>query len=173
MTFAIPIPIVLGRTRTIREHVVEEARSWIPTPYKKMAHVKHAGADCFTFIAEVMIACMLMTREQLPQYGYDWFAHTSTEHYMFKLMRFATRIGDSKPFKNLAVEPGNILLSRVASTKVFNHGGIVTAWPKIIHCMGGEGVAEVSATTHWAWSDKKVAIFDPFAKDVAQVEDLT
>ncbi len=146
-----------------RSDVCEEALSWKGTPYVKKGQLKGLGADCFTFPAEVMIACGLFTREQLPPYQHDWFLHTTEEEYLKLLFRHATEILTSRCYATLKVEPGNIAVVRFRS-QVFNHSGIVLKWPRCIHTLKDGGVQEFNIDRHPMWAGLEVKIFDPFQK---------
>lgn len=145
-----------------RSALVAEARSWIGTPYRTGARVKGAGCDCATLIAEVLIACGLAEREDLGVYAQDWFHHSETERYMLRVLRHAAKTLDTLAFRSAAIEPGNIVLTRAVRSKVYNHGAIVTAWPRVVHAMAPM-VAETDATRHPLWATQPIAVFDPFS----------
>ena len=144
-----------------RMAIVKEARTWIGTPYHKMARVKGAGADCFTFIAEVMISQGIFERDDLPVYSDDWFAHQSEEVYLKLLFRHCGGMLKSLTYVSSKLAPGNIITMRTANSKIFNHGAIVSSWPKIIHCIY-EGVVEMDASRDPMWSYQEIQVFDPF-----------
>ena len=146
-----------------RMMVIQEAKSWINTPYIKMGRVKGAGADCFSWISETFIACGIMTREQMPTYGHDWWAHTDMEHYIFRVARFATKIAELAPYKNADIKPATVILARLAGSKVYNHGALVTKWPRAIHAIQ-PCVAEIDVTRNEYWIGKRIAVFDPWRK---------
>ena len=143
-----------------RAAIVREARSWIGTPYRLGGRVKGAGCDCATFIAEVLIACNLAEREGLGIYSHDWFAHTSNERYLMGLLRHTTKTVEAVAHRSAAAAPGDIILTRLARSKVYNHGGIVTAWPKVIHAIAPQ-VEEIDASTHPLWNYRAIAVFRP------------
>jgi len=152
-----------------REHVVMEARSWQGTPYHLGGRVKRAGVDCGTYLMEVLIACSLVTRaefEDLGFYGHDWFCHETSDprRYLRMMMRHAELVMEGVAYVSTRTEPGNLVLSKVVDSKHYNHGGIVTEWPRVMHCVAETGVGEVDATTDPLWCPQKVAIFDPWRK---------
>ncbi len=154
----------LTRPLIARAELIASANSWRGTPYHLKGCVKGVGADCFTFIAEVNVACGLMTREELGFYSHDWFQHTTEEHYMYLMMRHAKKIVEGAACHTLKTDPGNIVLSKVVGSKVYNHGGIVTKWPRVLHCVQATGVNEVDITSDPLWSPQQIVIFDPFIK---------
>lgn len=146
-----------------REHVVAEARSWIGTPYHKKGRVKGAGADCFTFIAEVMVSCGIFDRDDLPAYQDDWFFHQSEEVYLKLLYRHCAKTLEGISYASTQTLPGNIVVMKTTNSKVFNHGGIVVAWPSIIHCIY-DGVSETNISRDPMWAYHRIQIFDPWVK---------
>lgn len=149
-----------------RQAMVREALSWRGTPYVLGGRVKNAGVDCATLIAEVLIACGLAERDELGVYSHDWFHHSETDRYMLRLLRHANKTMELIAYRSTVILPGNIILTRVADSRVWNHGAIVTAWPKLVHATR-PGVQEVDASRHPMWSHQEIAVFDPFAKERA------
>lgn len=150
-----------------REWLVLEALSWMGTPYLKNRRLKSVGCDCATFIAEVLITCGLMPREDLGVYSHDWFQHTEEERYMFRLIRHAAKTMEGVAYPSTRVEPGNIVLSKVVQSRVYNHGGIVTRWPRVVQAVHPV-VNEVDVTTDPLWVPHQLAIFDPWVKSDAR-----
>lgn len=149
-----------------REEMVEEARTWIDTPYVLHGALKGAGVDCATFIAEVLIACKFISREEVKDlfgfYSGDWFLHTSSERYLFGILRHARRVAMAVGQKREKALPGCLALYRVGTSKVFNHGSIITRWPMGIHAES-RGVKEVNLLHHRLTMASAMELFDPFA----------
>jgi NlpC/P60 family putative phage cell wall peptidase len=154
-----------------REQVVTEARTWIGTPYLRRAHLKGIGCDCFTFLFEVYRACGIVSQPEVLEaertiLSDDWFQHTTEERYVKWALRHASKLVEEVSYKTLKAGPGDMVLIRAARSKVYNHGGIVTAWPHVIHCLT-PAVVEINASTDPLWAYQVVAVFDPWAKAVA------
>lgn len=158
--------------KALRRKVVVEAESFKGTPYVKNGRMKGIGVDCGTFPFLVYRAVGLIRAgeegifadEAVVPRSQDWFANAPTERYLAAVLRYAIRVIDGMSYPTLKAEPGNLALTRCAGSKKFNHAGVVTRWPKLIHATADGGVVEVDASTHWMWSFREVAIFDPFAK---------
>ncbi len=146
-----------------REKVIAEARTWIGTPYHTNARVKGAGCDCATLLFMVYHACGLVPDEDTGIFSGDWWCHVSDEIYMRRVVRHAHKVAEAISYATLSAKPGNIVLTRCAESRVYNHAGIVTAWPKLIHAMD-PAVEEVDATQHWAWNFRTVTVLDPWEK---------
>jgi cell wall-associated NlpC family hydrolase len=147
-----------------RGDVVFEALRWIGTPYDKGAKpVLQVGCNCATLIYAIYRACGLIPDEAIGVFSPDWFANTTEEKYMFRILRHAAKVGEAIAYPTLAAEPGNIVLTRSWKSKVYNHGGIVTKWPMLIHAIDPK-VEEVDATSDKLWQFRTVKIFDPWLK---------
>jgi hypothetical protein len=160
-----------------REEVVTEARSWRGTPYHLRGRVKGAGVDCATFPAEVLVASKLITREYMDEllkeagfYGHDWFCHETSDpkRYLRLIMRFAKLLMEGAAYPSTHAEPGNLVLSKVVGSRNYNHSGIVTKWPRAMHCVEATGVDEIDVTTNPLWNPSQIAIFDPWGKPDAR-----
>jgi cell wall-associated NlpC family hydrolase len=146
-----------------REAVLAEAMSWIRTPYHPGGQVKGAGCDCGTFIFCVYRACGLVPDEEVGIFSQDWFRNTSEEKYLFRLMRHAHKVAEAVSYPTLNALPGNIVLTKAVNSRVYNHGGIVIKWPRVIHAVA-PCVEECDASTHRLWEHQIVTVLDPWVK---------
>lgn len=106
-----------------RALVVEEARTWLRTPYHHMGRVKGAGVDCAMLLLEVYEKCGLIPHIELPHYPMDWALHRSEEKYLGWVEKYAVKV--ERPL------PGDVALYRFG--RCVSHGAIVIGWPEIIH----------------------------------------
>jgi hypothetical protein len=113
-----------------------------------------------------MIACRLLGGENLPIYSGDWWCHITEEQYIIRLMRYATKTFEGRCYAHPRVKSGNVLAVRAAGTqsRVFNHGAIVTEWPRAVHSVD-PFVEEVDVTTDHMWAGQQLAIYDPWMKN--------
>lgn len=107
-----------------RAAVVAEAESWIGTNFHHAARVKGAGVDCLHLLAEVYARCGLIEHVEPGYYPADWHLHREAERFLDGLLRYAREIA-GPPL------PGDVALFRYG--RVFSHGAIVVAWPRLIH----------------------------------------
>jgi cell wall-associated NlpC family hydrolase len=144
-----------------RAEAVAIARSWRGTPYVLQARVKGAGCDCATLLAEYLIEIGAADREDLGVYSHDWFCHAQDERYMLRLLRYSRKTAETICRGTPDAAPGNLVLFRVVGSRLFNHGAIVTEWPRGMHAVH-PGVVESNLTTHHLTGYHEMAIFDPF-----------
>jgi hypothetical protein len=134
-------------------------------------YVKGAGVDCATFIACYLQECGFAKRSDFDSvgiYGHDWFCHTTSERYLSQLMRHVQKTMDTLCVPKVAAAlPGSIVLFKAVRSRVFNHGGIVTEWPFILHA-STKGVMKANATHHFLTARREMAIFDPWSADAAR-----
>jgi NlpC/P60 family putative phage cell wall peptidase len=155
--------IYRAETDFLRREIVAEARTWIGTPYHYGGQVKGAGCDCATLLLCVWRTCGIIHDEELGVYAGDWYCNTTEEKYMRRVLRHAHKVAEAVSYTTLEAKPGNIVLTRAAGSRVFNHGGIVVNWPRVIHAID-PSVEECDASTHRLWAYKTVAVFDPWEK---------
>jgi cell wall-associated NlpC family hydrolase len=164
-------------TRTIdleqeqREQVVAEARTWIRTPYHHMGRVKGAGADCYTLLLEVFQKIGLFSAaDEAEFYPSDWYLHAREDHYKFRILRHAREMVEHFCSPTELRAPGDIVLLRPPTTATRRntidiHGGIITAWPRVVHAYP-PCVNEVDATTHHSFAAGSLTFFSPWGKRV-------
>jgi cell wall-associated NlpC family hydrolase len=148
------------------EQAVSIARTWIGTPYVLGGRIKGAGCDCATLLAEYLIEIGTAQREQLEDLGFysnDWFCHTTNERYLRGLMRFGTLVAETICRPGAEAQPGDIVLFKVVGSKVYNHGAIVTAWPRGIHAQH-DGVHEADLASHRLTGHREMDVFNPFSE---------
>lgn len=124
-------------TEQQRQAVIEEARTWLRTPYHHEAGVKGAGVDCAFLLIRVFHACGLIPDIDPRPYPADWALHRDDERYLGWVDRYARRVD--------VPQPGDIAIWKFG--RCFSHAAIVTGWPEIIHayrregCVQGDGIA--------------------------------
>jgi len=147
-----------------REDAVVLARSWLGTPYVLGGRIRGAGCDCATLLAEYLIEIGAVDRDQLTDLGLysgDWFHHANSERYLRGLMKFGRLASETICRGGIETSPGDLALFKIAGSKVFNHGAIVTVWPRGIHAQAS-GVREVDLSSHALTCHMKMDLFDPF-----------
>jgi cell wall-associated NlpC family hydrolase len=107
----------------LRQKVVDEAKTWLRTPWMHEARIKGAGVDCAMFIKEVFVSVGLVPQFDVGSYPTDWMLHRSEERFLFWLDQYGTPI--ESPL------PGDVAVWRHGRT--YSHGAIVLDWPLVIH----------------------------------------
>jgi len=114
----------------LRAKIIEEAKTWLGTPWHHEARVKGAGVDCGMLILAVYEKLGLIPHVDPPHYGPDFMLHRSDEWYTEIILIFGDEIltepylpGDAAVFKH---------------GRIYSHGGIIVDWPIIIHASAPE-----------------------------------
>ncbi len=104
--------------------VVNEARTWLGTPYASNGDIKGAGVDCGMLLVRVWVDLGLIESFDPRPYPAQWALHQRSERYLESILRFAVEVpGPPKP--------GDVVVFKFGHC--WAHGGIVTDWPMIIH----------------------------------------
>ncbi len=120
----------------LRQAIVAEARTWLGTPYHHQAGIKGVGCDCAYLLIGVYRALGLIPTIDPRPYPPDWHLHRSEERYLGWVRRYAVPVA--------IPHPGDAALWRFGRTA--SHGGIVVAWPTIVHAYRGQGVVLADAS---------------------------
>lgn len=114
-----------------RAAVVQEAQSWLNTPYHPHGRVKGVGVDCAMLPAEVYEACGMIPHVDPEFYPQDWHLHRDEERYLNVVL------GQNAMPTDVPL-PGDLVLYKWG--RAFAHGAIVIEWPLIIHAFIDQGV---------------------------------
>jgi cell wall-associated NlpC family hydrolase len=148
-------PLRICSSEEKRQLVVDEAKSFLKTPFHHAARIKGAGTDCLMLLAEVFERAGVTGHIDPPFYNPDWHLHRDAERYMEGLLDYAREI-EGPPL------PGDIALFRFGRT--FSHGAIVVEWPRVIHAYWNIGVVWGDATLA-PLRGHSVRYFSPFARE--------
>lgn len=113
-----------------RQRVVEEARSWLCTPYHHQGRVKGAGVDCLMLLCEVYHAAGMVPYIDPRPYPHDWHLHRSDERYLKGLLQYARPV--ERP------NAGDVAIFRFG--RCYSHGAIMIGETALIHSYLGLGV---------------------------------
>jgi len=110
----------------LRNAVVEEARTWLSTPFHHGQRCKGAGVDCGQLLLGVYHNVGCIPRITTEYYPADFHLHNSREWYLGIVQEWCDEIWE-KP------KPGDVVLYKLDDGLVYSHGVIVTNWPEVIH----------------------------------------
>jgi cell wall-associated NlpC family hydrolase len=101
---------------TARASVVQEARTWLGTPYHHLADIKGVGVDCAMLLVRVYTALGLVPATLDPRpYAPDWHLNQGEEKYLGWVNQFASSV--------VVPQAGDVALWRFGRT--YSHGAIV------------------------------------------------
>lgn len=120
----------------IRLAIVEEAKTWLGTPYHHQAQVKGAGVDCVQILIAVYNKVLGIEPPDIGYYAPDWMLHREEERYLGGLKKYAVQVN--------APLAGDIVMYKFG--RCFSHSGIVVDWPLIIHAHRNDNCCYAEAT---------------------------
>lgn len=147
----------------LRAEVVQEARTWLRTPYRKRGMLKGAGVDCGMLPYAVMRKFELIPEiKNLPTLEDGWFCNTTDQRYARMVERYFRKLIETQSRRDMQPEflPGNIVLLQSWGSLVYNHAGIITAWPRVINALPDYGTAEIDAATDPFWASQRIAVYN-------------
>ena len=133
----------------VADAVINEARTWLGTPYHHQASIKGIGCDCLGLIRGIYRVVIGPEPEALPPYTPDWAEASGRE----TLLEAAYRYLEELPADH-ATRPGDVLLFRWRPWSPAKHAAIAIGGRRMIHAYDGAGVVEVSLTPSW---EKRIA----------------
>src|SRR5579859_2059882 len=111
-------------SEALRQKVVDEALSWIGTPYRSNGMIKgrRGGTDCAMFPLAVYAECGYIPKEFDPRpYPPQWHVHQNEEMYMKYVRSFSREVPGPPDREPL---PADFVMFKIG--KLFAHGAIVT-----------------------------------------------
>jgi len=126
-----------------RVAIVEEARSWLGTPYHHQASVKQVGCDCLGLLRGVWRAVIGPEPEAMVAYTPDWGQATGEETLLAVANRHLVPIGLE------AARPGDVLVFRMKPRAVAKHCGILVGENRFIHAFEKAGTVEANLSDWW------------------------
>ena len=115
----------------MRQKIVDEAKTWLLTPWRHEARVKGAGVDCGNLLIAVFHAVGIIPEIELAHYPADFMLHNSREWFLEIITQYCDEIKEG-------FLPGDIIIYKQG--RLFSHGGIILDWPLIIHASADEGM---------------------------------
>lgn len=123
-----------------RQAVVAAARTWVGTPYHHRAKLKGKGVDCIMLLVAAFEEAAVLHAIEVPRYVMQWHMHRNAEKYLEGLLQYCQELAPEE-----TPQPGDIVLWKFG--RCFSHGGIVSAWPRLIHAWVKTGCVEDDYTT--------------------------
>lgn len=140
-----------------RERVVEIAKTWLGTPWVHHARVKGVGVDCGHLLAAVFEEAGMVEPVPIPEYPQDWALHRSEELFRSIVETYARKV-ERDPL------PGDVVLFRFG--RCLSHGGIVLAWPRIIHAyLNARDVVIDNVTANGDLARRYAGCWSPWPED--------
>lgn len=138
-----------------RNAVVQEAMTWLATPYHHMGRVKGAGTDCGMFLLEVFERCNLIDHLEVDFYPHDWHMHQGEQKYLKIMEDYMKPVGYEIPL------PGDVVGFQFG--RCISHAALVIEWPMVIHSYIKLGVIIDNAETNFDLNKRYKGIWSYWA----------
>ncbi len=126
-----------------RHAVLNEARSWIGTPYQHQASAKGAGCDCLGLVRGVWRALYGAEPELVPAYTPNWAEHQGAETLLLAARRHLRACALTE------MAPGDVLLFRMDASSPIKHAAILDEGAHLIHAYWGRAVVRSRLAPWW------------------------
>lgn len=115
-----------------RIDVVEEAKTWLGTPWRHMQRVKGLGVDCANLPAAVYEACGLIDHVE-AEYPRQWMLHRKEDRFV----EWIVRAGGVEIARE-GLQPGDLIVWKFGLC--FSHSGFLIEGTTILHAYVNVGV---------------------------------
>jgi len=109
-----------------RQYVVDEAKTWLGTPYQHKGRVKGIGCDCGGIVYQIYNPLIGPFKPFPKDYAQDWSVHRDDDVYMDFILPYVTEV--QKPFL------GGLAMFKIGRN--FCHAAIITGRNKYLHAWG-------------------------------------
>lgn len=106
-----------------RDVIIDEAMTWLGTPWHHAARVKGVGVDCVNFLIAVYSTAGLIEPFTLAPYPRDWNLHREKPLFVEGLLKYADPITDPLP--------GDVAMFNFGRHAA--HGAIVMSNDRVVH----------------------------------------
>ena len=126
-----------------RAAVIDEALSWVGTPYLHQASAKCAGCDCLGLVRGVWRALYGAEPAVLPPYTPDWAEHGGEETLKTAADQYLN------PIEISHARPADVLLFRMQAGVPAKHMAIIIEEDLILHAYWGRAVTRSFLAPFW------------------------
>lgn len=132
--------MLLHEETELRARIVQEAKTWVQTPWHHQGRVKGIGVDCAQLLIGVYAWVGIIRDFEPEHYGIDWAFHRDEPRFLTQLLEHCIRVR--------APLPGDIALYTYG--RHASHGGICLGDGLLLHAWRDEGkvtITELAAPT--------------------------
>ena len=118
-----------------QQQLVNEAQSWMGTPFQAWHNAKGVGVDCVQLAGQLMVACGVITGYDFGCYSLDFAAHTGREmitEWLGANSRFVFVPPAAAPM------PGDVVVFTVG--RAIGHVGVMLTATDFVHSIQGRKV---------------------------------
>ena len=125
------------------EIIVNEARTWIGTPFHHQASLKGVGSGCLGVIRGVWWHLFGSDPQEIPPYTQAWDEIAKADAMLGSFAHHLILVDSSAP------QLGDIIVFRMRPNTIAKHCAILTAPNSFVHSYDPVGVVESNLTASW------------------------
>ena len=137
------LDFVMTISKLTGSKIVNEARTWIGTPYVHQASVKGAGCDCLGMVRGIWRNVVGDEPQSTPAYSSSWAEAGGREHLLAAARAHFIEI------ERHQLSPGDLMLFRLRAKSPAKHLGIFAGQNRFIHAYDGASVVESALSDFW------------------------
>lgn len=137
----------------LRQAIVDEALTWVKTPWRHQGEIKGAGVDCGKLIYKVYKHLERVPEFDVPCYSRQWMLHRDYD----EMLSWSGRLGFVATDTPL---PGDVAIWKIGRT--YSHAAIIIDWPRFVHADATAGFVFPCNLQDCWFSDKPVLFFTHF-----------
>jgi cell wall-associated NlpC family hydrolase len=117
--------------------IIDEALTWLNTPYHRGARIKGVGVDCGQLLIGVFEGVGYFAPGECDPgyYPHEIHLHRSEERYLEWILKYCDKVDTP--------QPGDIAMFKFGKSS--SHSAIVIEWPLVIHAYVRFGVIKSNA----------------------------
>ncbi|MEM9574005.1 MAG: NlpC/P60 family protein [Pseudomonadota bacterium] len=123
--------------------ILRLAESWIGTPYRHQARIKHVGCDCLGLVLGVWEELYGKAPIAKTNYSKDWAETSDRDHLLLAAQSNLCQIDFD------SARPGDVILFRWSQFSVSKHLGILAQSAHMIHAFEGHAVSKALIVPSW------------------------
>lgn len=133
-----------------RERILDEARTWVGTPFHHKARIKGVGVDCGGLIYECYKDAIPGLQPFPSYYAEDWAVHKENEIYLDFIGPYVQEVQSPKPADLIIYQFG----------RNFSHGTIYIGNGHVIHAWGRTQFGKVRVDNVAFFRPRKFKVFE-------------
>jgi len=134
---------IISRPIISRQAIIDEALSWVGTPYQHQCSTKYAGCDCLGLVRGIWRKFYGYEPAALPPYTPDWAEAGENEILKAACDRHLD------PVALNAARPADILLFRMQAGVQAKHMAVLIEQNLIVHAYWGRAVTRSFLAPFW------------------------
>jgi cell wall-associated NlpC family hydrolase len=132
-----------------RMALLDEALSWLRTPYRQQTDIKGVGADCVMFMVRCFVDSGLVPPFDPRPYPNEWHLHQSEEIYTSWLGKYTVETHTPKP--------GDVVMLKYG--RCYSHSALILNEFQLIHAHKQDGMVSLADVHLVEFKDRPFKVY--------------